>query len=73
MNDYTPRGFRIYTTFHDSAGHRVTVQQSSSAIEPKVWIFCNASPDCIDSPHLTVDDAKMVRSALDQFIAEATS
>lgn len=67
------RGLRVYTEFYDSAGNQVRVQQSSSAVEPKVWIFCSPSPDFIESPHLTVDDAKMVRAALDRFIAQATS
>ena len=65
----TERGFAIYTTFHDTYGHRVWVQESSAATEPKVWIFC----DGVDTaPHLNVDQAKMVRAALDRFIAEAT-
>ena len=72
MPETTERGFRVYTTFHDSNGHRTRVQQSSAATEPKVWIFCD-SPVEMHPPHLTVEHAKMVRAALDRFIAEAAS
>ena len=61
----------MYTTFHDSNGNRILVKQSSSAEEPKAWIFCDDGGQG-DAPHLTVDQAKMVRAALDQFIIEAT-
>lgn len=35
----TPRGFAVYDEFTDSYGARICVQQSSSAEEPRVWIF----------------------------------
>ena len=66
----TERGFKIYTTFHDSYGSRVRIQESSAATSPKVWIFCEHA-EIARSPHLDVDQAKMVRAALDRFIAEA--
>ena len=79
MDERTARGFAIYTTFHDSNGNRVRVQQSSAATEPKVWIFCHypaAAEQIVGDraqAHLTVDQAKSVRAGLDRFIAEATS
>ena len=33
------RGFTTYDTFQDSYGAEVRVKESSSAEEPKVWIF----------------------------------
>lgn len=68
----TSRGFAIYDEFVDLYGHKVRVQKSSYAAEPAVWIFAEEGPCEVDpaSPHLTVEQAKRVRDALDAFISE---
>lgn len=70
----TERGFSIYADFTDRYGHRVRVQQSSLATEDCAWIFCNRGerdPEGYEpSPHLTVEQARLVRDALSEFIAE---
>ena len=67
----TPRGFAIYAEFSDIRGGTVRVQQSSSAEGPHVWIFCQDSVDLPVSAHLDVEQAQIVRDALDQFIRSA--
>lgn len=73
----TPRGFSIYGEYKDSRGQTVRVQESSSAMGPCVWIFCNAE-DGSDalihlgkptarSPHLTKAQARRVAAALLRF------
>lgn len=67
------RGFEVYAEFDDSYGSDVRVQESSSAGEPHVWIFCHnqryGQGEQKDfTPHLTVEQAKIVRDALDEFI-----
>ena len=37
----TNRGFNIYTEFTDAYGQEVRIQESSSAEEKRVWIFCH--------------------------------
>lgn len=76
---YTERGFADYVTLTDRYGNYVIVRQSSLADEDCVWIFCNRSdkwPADLDSPdpspHLTVDMARQVRDALDEFIRDHT-
>lgn len=82
----TNRGFRVFSEFRDSYGSTIRVQESSSAEEVAVWIFCKnaqcgradplgavlggAEPDF--TPHLNVAQAKRLRSALDRFIAWAS-
>lgn len=68
---YTHRGFRIYADdIIDSKGSKVSVVQSSSAEDDCVWIFAKnehwANPD----PHLNVEQARIVRDALTEFINE---
>lgn len=68
----TDRGFAIYDEFVDRYGSEVRVQKGSLASEPTVWIFakCHADACGPDAAHLTVEQAKRVRDALDAFIAE---
>jgi hypothetical protein len=72
----TSRGFDTYDEFRDSYGAEVTVRQSSAASGPHVWLFITGgamvSPDHPNdgSAHLTVEQAKRVRDALDAFIKE---
>jgi len=63
----TDRGFTIYDQFDDRYGHSVRIQESSLATEPCVWIFPLGG-----AAHLTLDQAKRVRDALDTFIKENT-
>ena len=72
---YTPRGFAIYAEFRDSYGNNIRVQQSHDAGVDAVWIFAlrdgeETGPST--SPHLTVEQAILVRAALTEFIQEAT-
>lgn len=67
----TDRGFAIYDEFIDLYGREVRVQKSSYASEPAVWIF--ATDSVHGYPHLTIDQAKRVRAALDVFISESES
>lgn len=70
----TDRGFKIYTTFHDTYGTRVQVQESSSAEEPRVWIFCQPHLHLnVPAPHLNVEQARMVIAGLERFIREASA
>ena len=72
----TSRGFDIYCELKDTRGCEVRVQQSSSAEEDAVWIFCNKEgKDAIIhlgeplaySPHLTKSQARKVAKALLKF------
>lgn len=71
----TLRGFTIYSEFKDSYGQAVRIQESSSATQRHVWIFCTTRDDdqlpkvCL-GPHLTVSQAKRVIRALQKFIGE---
>ncbi|MCT9932427.1 hypothetical protein N5079_19690 [Planotetraspora sp. A-T 1434] len=67
---YTPRGFRIYAEVTDRYGSRVSVQESSLATEDCVWIFAKNDRDENPSPHLTVDNARVIRDALAEFLRE---
>ena len=80
----TPRGFANYDEFTDSYGAKVTVRESSAALEPHVWLFiegggtaCKPGTPGIPegrtndgSAHLTVEQAACVRDALSAFIDE---
>lgn len=79
---FTSRGFANYCDVTDRYGNEVIVRKSSLASDNCVWIFCNAGPDwprvpdplggtvIEPSPHLTVDQARQVRDALDEFIRD---
>lgn len=78
----TERGFGIYDEFTDSYGSTVKVQESSSAEGPHVWIFCQnekygrPDPTGVDrskdfTPHLSYEQAKRVRDALNDFLLHA--
>jgi len=68
--EYTNRGFDIFCKFEDSNGSTVRVQLSSAGDAAYVWLFC-VNPSLDDpAPHLDVEQAKIVRDALDTFIAE---
>ena len=60
----TDRGFAIYDEFTDRYGNQVSVVESSLATEACCWIFSGKAP------HLTVEQARRVRDALDAFVRE---
>ena len=68
----TDRGFTVYDEFTDKYGSKIRVQESSIATEPCCWIFADAASSmaATTQPHLTVEQAKRVRDALDAFIQE---
>lgn len=79
---FNERGFAIYEEFTDSYGSEVRVQESSSAMGPHCWIFCANEnfgyPDPkgkdrskVWTPHLTLEQARRVRDALNAFIVHA--
>lgn len=69
---FTPRGFEDYCKFIDTNGSEVVVRASSIATDVCVWIFANNNPHMPNaSPHLNVEQAKIVAAALLQFVALA--
>ncbi len=67
----TDRGFTGYAQFVDLYGTLVRVQESSLASEPAVWIFSTNEKYVGMDPHLSVEQAIIVRDGLDAFIKEA--
>ena len=66
----TQRGFAIYTEFKNRYGFKdeiISVQESSSAMRRKVWIFSRAEGKT-EAIHLDVSGAKMVIKALQKFV-----
>ena len=63
----TDRGFAVYDELTDRYGATISVQESSLATEPCCWIFCTGGTG---TPHLTLDQARRVRDALNVFITE---
>jgi len=59
----TERGFKVFAEFRDKYHHETRVQESSAASERCVWIFTESN-----AAHLTVEMAKQVRDALNEFI-----
>lgn len=66
---HTPRGFAVYAEIATDYGHTITVQKSSAASEPKLWLFISDSTTVPGhDPHLTVPQATALRDALTEFI-----
>lgn len=65
----TERGFVVYDEFKDRYDSTITIQESSIAFEPCVWIFAK-NPNSKDepSPHLTPAQAERLIKALQQFV-----
>lgn len=63
--DHTERGFGIYANFVDRYGYRFSVQESSIATEPCVWIGRHE-----ERGHLTVEMAQHVRDALSGWLQD---
>lgn len=65
------RGFLTYggREIPTDYGHKIRVQESSSAEGPKVWLLISDSPITSGhDPHLTLEQAIAVHAALGQFI-----
>lgn len=65
------RGFLTYTggPIPTDYGHEITIQESSAASGPHVWLFVGDSTMVLGhDPHLTLAQAIRLRAALDQFI-----
>lgn len=74
ISDPTPindRGFLAYAggPIKTSYGHTINVYESSAASAPHVWVAVSESRE-VDghNAHLTLEQAIMLRAALDQFI-----
>jgi hypothetical protein len=70
----TNRGFEDYADFQDSYGASIIVRESSAAMGPHVWVFANGGGIVQSggtnegSAHLNVEQAKILRDALTEFI-----
>ena len=65
------RGFLTYAggPIPTDHGHQIRVQESSVGDGPHVWLFISESPQVEGrDPHLSLEQALVVRAALDQFI-----
>jgi hypothetical protein len=65
------RGFLSYAggPIETDYGHTIRVQESSAASGPHVWLFVSDSKQVPGhDPHLSLEQAVMLRTALDQFI-----
>lgn len=58
---------RIYDEFKDTDGATVRVQQSSSVVEPRIWII---SSSFLGMPHLSRHNAERVIAALNDWLQE---
>jgi len=72
----TERGFSIYGKVIDSRGCEVSVQESSAAGGPYIYLFTKDLKGVYrgqePSPHLSVEQATVLRDALDLFIQRNT-
>jgi Trm5-related predicted tRNA methylase len=74
MSTETPAddGPRLYGEITTRYGHTILVKESSFADEPRAWLFITDSPTSKEhAPHLSIEDAKALRDALDQFVTMA--
>lgn len=69
---YTSRGFAAYAAIDTDYGHRIRVQESSSAEEPKCWLFIEPS-EVVDGYNVHVTGAQAVQliAALSEFVQDA--
>ena len=65
---YTQRGFGIYGELTDLYGSTIRIQESSLATDNAVWIFATNPDNADPSPHLSVEQAREVVKALEEFI-----
>lgn len=65
----TNRGLRIFSTFKDTYGSVVSVQESSAASAFRCWVFCNNDTGSFKdpSPHLSPRQARQLAAALVKF------
>lgn len=66
--EYTARGFGIYARICDNRGHEIRVQESSAADGAYVWIFTSVGIDNGSDPHLSIENARVIRDAPNTFI-----
>lgn len=66
--NFTDRGFRIFAEIKDSYRSKIRIQESSNASYYACWIFCEREGADNPSPHLSVNDAKEVIKALQEFV-----
>jgi hypothetical protein len=71
--EFTSRGFAIYKRFADTYGNEVRIQESSSATNNCVWVICKNEKGNDSSPHLNVEQAKLLIEGLQEFINEHES
>jgi hypothetical protein len=64
----TSSGLILYAQFEDRYNNKITVQESSLAEEPCVWVFARGDQVEDPSPHLTVDQARKLIGGLQKFI-----
>jgi hypothetical protein len=64
----TERGFVTYASFLTEEGTDVTIRQSSLATADYVWLFTQETERSA-SAHLSVEQATIVRDALNAFLA----
>jgi hypothetical protein len=69
------RGLYFYADFEDSYGARVVVQDSSAAFEPHAWLRVDGGGISGNrgSAHLTSEQARRVRTALNDFLTRRGS
>ena len=70
---FRSRGFAIYKRFADTYGNEIRIQESSSATNNCVWVICKNENGNDSSPHLNVEQAKLLIEWLQEFINEHES
>jgi hypothetical protein len=64
----TERGFDIYARITDTYGTEIRVQESSSAEEPRVWLFVSGE----NSAHLNREQVERLIAALNVWMERET-
>lgn len=63
----TERGFNVYDEFTDTYGVVARVQESSSAEEPRVWIFTAPDKGSASALHLNGEGVDRLIAALQEW------
>ena len=71
-HETSDRGFKFYEPFETDYGHTISISESSSAEEPKIWMriekgeprFGGDLPACSAPVHLTIPQAQRVIDSL---------
>lgn len=73
----TDRGFKHYEPIETSYGHEIRVYESSAATRPCIWLSVKLTEEesrnsgiapCEANAHMTIEQAEMVRDAIDTAI-----